>query len=85
MMSCLSSLSLFVEDNYRDCKKPLTMIFNLSISTATVPDKLKIAKAIPILKKNKMQNVFLVSLLPCFSKISERGVFEKCILIQNFN
>ena len=31
--------------------KPLTRIFNLSLSTGIVPDKLKVAKVIPIHKK----------------------------------
>ena len=35
----------------KDILKPLTMIFNLSISTGIVPDKLKIAKVIPTYKK----------------------------------
>ena len=32
--------------------KPLTFIFNLSLSTGVVPDKLKVAKVIPILQKS---------------------------------
>ena len=32
----------------KEIAKPLTMICNLSISTGTVPDKLIIAKVIPI-------------------------------------
>ena len=31
--------------------KPLTRIFNLSLSTGVVPDKLKVVKVIPIFKK----------------------------------
>ena len=62
--------------------KPLTCIFNLSISTGIVPEKLKIAKVIPIYKKQDAEvfsNYRPVSLLPCFSKILERLVFDKCM------
>ena len=62
--------------------EPLTRIFNLSISTGIVPDKLKIAKVIPIYKKDdseKFSNYRPVSLLPCFSKILERLVFNRCV------
>ena len=62
--------------------EPLTRILNLSISTGIVPDKLKIAKVIPIYKKDdaeKFSNYRPVSLLPCFSKILERLVFNKCV------
>ena len=61
--------------------KPLTSIFNLSLSTGIVPDKLKIAKVIPIYKKSNVDvfsNYRPVSLLPCFSKILERLVFDRC-------
>ena len=57
--------------------KPLTHIFNLSLSTGVVPDKLKVAKVIPIFKKadaSVFSNYCPVSLLPCFSKILERRV-----------
>ena len=38
--------------------KPLTLIFNVSISTGVVPNKLKIAKIIPIYKKARYRNIF---------------------------
>ena len=62
--------------------EPLTIIFNLSISTGIVPEKLKQAKVIPIYKKNdadQFSNYRPVSLLPCFSKILERLVFNRCV------
>ena len=61
---------------------PLTIIFNLSLSTGIVPDHLKIAKVIPIYKKadaDIFSNYRPVSVLPCFSKILERLVFNRCI------
>ena len=57
--------------------KPLASIFNLSITTGIVPQKLKIAKVIPIFKKDDAEvfsNYRPVSVLPCFSKILERLV-----------
>ena len=54
---------------------PLTAIFNRSLSTGKVPDSLKIAKVIPIHKKDDKEifsNYRPVSVLPCFPKILER-------------
>ena len=62
--------------------KPLTCIFNLSLSTGIVPENLKVAKVIPIYKKDDaavFSNYRPVSLLPCFSKILERLVFSRCV------
>ena len=53
----------------KEIVKPLTQIFNLSISTGSVPEKLKIAKVIPIYKKQDAEifsNYSPVSLLPFF-------------------
>jgi len=61
---------------------PLTSIFNLSISTGNVPDDLKVAKVIPIYKKENPEicsNYRPVSVLPCFSKILERLIFNRSI------
>ena len=58
----------------------LTNIFNLSLSTGVVPDKLKTVKVIPIYKKPDsalFSNYRPVSLLSCFSKILERLVFDR--------
>ena len=62
--------------------KPLTMLLNLSITTGIVPEKLKTAKVIPIYKKDdveKFSNYRPVSPLPCFFKILERLVFNRCV------
>ena len=56
----------------KEISVPLTLIFNTSISTGIVPDELKIAKVIPIYKKDSPEvfsNYRPVSVLPCFSKI----------------
>ena len=63
----------------KEIVKPLTKIFNLSLSTGVVQGKLKTAKVIPIYKKadsGMFSNYRPVSLLSCFSKILERLVFD---------
>jgi len=68
---------------------PLAMIFNLSILEGIVPRDLKLAKVIPIYKKDGddlFSNYRPVSILPCFSKILERLVFNRCLsFIKKFN
>ena len=62
--------------------RPLADIFNLSLSTGSVPEQLKIAKVIPIYKKENAEifsNYCPVSVLPYFSKILERLVFNRCM------
>ena len=58
----------------------MSIIFNISLSTGIVPDDLKIAKVVPIFKKDNPQvfgNYRPVSVLPCFSKILERIVYNR--------
>ncbi len=55
--------------------KPLTHISNLSFQSGTFPDKMKIAKVIPLFKtgdRHHFTNYRPVSLLPQFSKILEK-------------
>ena len=64
--------------------EPLAMIFNLSITTGVVPGKLKMAKVIPIYKKDDAEvfsNYRPVSVLPCMSKILERLVLGALITL----
>ena len=65
---------------------PLTYIFNLSLSSGIVPDQLKIARVVPIHKKESkdvFSNYRPISVLPGFSKILERLVFNRCISFLN--
>ena len=73
--------NLVVKGVAKEIVHPLTAIFNLSLSTGKVPDNLKIAKVIPIHKKDDKEifsNYRPGSVLPCFSKILERLVFNRC-------
>ena len=68
----------------KDCAnviaKPLTHIINLSLNTSLVPNKLKIAKVIPLHKsgnKKLPENYRPISVLPALSKILERVAYEQ--------
>ena len=64
--------------------KPLEIIFNSSLSNGIVPDKLKIAKIIPVHKKGstlKLNNYRPISLLSVFNKLLEKLMFKR---ISNF-
>ncbi|KAI0226336.1 hypothetical protein LSAT2_023070, partial [Lamellibrachia satsuma] len=58
-----------------DIVKPLTLLINQVLTTGQFPDKLKVAKVIPIFKKNYLTlftNYRPISLLPIISKVLER-------------
>ena len=60
--------------------KPLTTIINQSLHTDIFPDKLKIAKVIPLFKKGDptlIENYRPISLLTAISKIFERVIFNQ--------
>ena len=59
---------------------PLLSIVNLSLSSEFFPDRLKISKIIPIFKSDNAslaQNYRPISILPAFSKIFERAVYNR--------
>jgi len=59
---------------------PLVHLFNISISTGTVPSHLKVAKVIPIFKsgdKYSFNNYRPISVLPAISKILEKLVYKR--------
>ena len=61
---------------------PLSIVFNKSLSQRIVPDDFKIAKVVPIYKKDNPEifgNYRPVSVLPCLSKILERLVYNRTI------
>ena len=58
--------------------KPLTIVINQSLLTGIFPNKLKIAKVVPLHKKDDpslMDNYRPISLLPSISKLFEKIVF----------
>jgi len=68
--------------------KPLTKLINHTIILGTFPDRLKIARVIPIFKKGDkkdLNNYRPVSLLPSISKIYERIIHEQLMnyFVQN--
>ena len=65
---------------------PLTHIINRSLETGIVPSDLKIAKVIPIYKTsthNLLKNYRPISLLPAFSKIFEKIMYNKIMSFLN--
>ena len=58
--------------------EPLTHIINLSIQSGIIPDRMKIARAIPIFKSGDsslLTNYRPVSVLPVFSKLLGKVVY----------
>ncbi len=71
-----------VKETINNIAVPLAHIFNSSLSSGVVPQKLKIAKIIPIFKsgeKNQFNNYRPISLLPAFSKILEKIVNKRLV------
>ena len=68
---------------------PLAHVFNLSIVNGIVPDKMKIAKVIPIHKKGDpldISNYRPISLLSSISKLLEKIIHKRTIrFLKNFN
>ena len=60
--------------------KPLTHIYNQSFLTGIIPTELKIALVTPIFKANDKElfsNYRPISVLPCFSKILEKLMYNR--------
>ena len=61
-------------------RQPLTFIINQSLLTGIFPEKLKIAKVLPLFKQNDcmiMDNYRPISLLPAISKVFEEVVYNQ--------
>jgi len=70
-----------IKDNIPVIINPLTHLFNLSISSGIVPDKLKLAKVVPVYK-NKCEscipgNYRPISLLSVFDKLLEKVMYAR--------
>ena len=62
--------------------RPLTHFINLSIISGVFPDQLKIARVIPLFKsgdKSIFNNYRPVSVLPAFSKILEKVIYNRLL------
>ncbi|XP_057314221.1 uncharacterized protein LOC130655476 [Hydractinia symbiolongicarpus] len=73
---------------FNELKSPLLHIFNSSLITGIVPKKLKIARVVPVLKAGevcKVSNYRPISILPCFSKILERIMYNRVYSFLNNN
>lgn len=67
---------------------PLAHIFNQSLNEGIFPDKMKLAKVIPIFKSGSIENVEdyrPISLLSQFSKILEKVFYKKIMSFVNSN
>ena len=65
---------------FRELCEPLKYLFNLSIVKGNFPDDLKIAKVTRIYKADNSSNVSNyrpISVLPCFSKMPERIMYNR--------
>jgi hypothetical protein len=80
---------LIVKKSSQFVKKPLAHIFNASLASGVFPEKMKIAKIRPLYKKGgKMEvgNYRPISILPAFSKIFEKLVYDRMIsFISKYN
>ena len=65
--------------------QPLRYITNLSLSSGTVPDQMKIARVVPLFKTGDLSvtNYRTVSILPALCKILERIVYDRLINFWN--
>ena len=62
--------------------EPLTSIVNMSLAHGIVPDKMKIARVIPVYKSGDrtiLSNYRPISVLPSFSKILEKVLYNRII------
>jgi len=78
-----------IKDVATNILEPLTHICNLSLAMGKIPSELKIAKIVPIHKKgakDKFSNYRPVSVLPAFSKLFEKLVYNRMIsFVEKFN
>ena len=75
-----------IKPNIEFLAGPLSYLINLSISSGTVPDCIKLAKVIPIFKSDchlEFNNYRPISILPSFSKFFEKIMFNRLVAFLN--
>ena len=80
--------SYLIKNVIDEIKHPLTFLFDLSISSWTFPDILKVAKIVPIFKTDDntiVSNYRPISILPFFSKILETLTSNRLLVYLNDN
>ena len=71
-----------IKETIGSIRSPLTRIFNLSITSGMVPVELKISRVVPLFKaghKSIFSNCRPISVLPAFSKILEKLLYNRVI------
>ena len=69
-----------VKKCFGEINEPLKHLFNLSLENGIFPEKMKIAKVIPLFKNGDPENITNyrpVSVLPCFSKVLECIMYNR--------
>ena len=77
-----------IKNNVSSLAQPLTHIYNLSIFSGKVPQAFKLAKVIPIYKKDNEQflnNYRPISFLSIFNKILEKLIVKLYMLFLTLN
>ena len=72
--------SNIVLTSYPEIREVLRFLFNKSIKTGIFPDQMKVARVIPVFKSgdpSQMTNYRPISILPVFSKLLERIVYNR--------
>ena len=78
--------SKIIKSTYKCYIKPLTHVLNLSLSQGFFPNQMKIARVVPLHKNGDHSNVSNyrpVSILPLFSKIMERLMYDRLVSFIN--
>ena len=78
--------SKIIKETINNIIQPITHIVNRSFVMGIVPNQLKIAKVIPVYKasnQDELKNYRPISLLPAFSKIFEKIMFQKMMSYLN--
>ena len=78
--------NFLLKNTVNEIISPLTHILNMSLMQGVVPDRMKIAKVIPVFKKGNsedLSNYRPISLLTSVSKILERLVYSRTLKFLN--